>query len=65
METPDEIWDALGELPEEDVLPLITKLFFMYEEQLKKDPSDPEALHFFRRLGTALTLTSQCNLNRR
>ncbi len=65
METPEEIWEALGELPDEDVLPLISKLFFVYEEELKRDPSGPEALRFFQRLGTALTQTSQCNLNRR
>jgi len=65
METSDEIWEALGELPEEEHLHVITKLFFMYEEELKKNPTNPEALNFFRRLGTALSQTSQCNLNRR
>ncbi len=65
METSHEIWEALGELPEDEVLHVITKLFFMYEEQLKRNPSDPEALNFFRRLGTALSQTTQCNLNRR
>ena len=65
METPHEIWDALGDLPEEEVLPVVTKLFFMYEGELKKNPSDLEALNFFRRLGIALAQTSQCNLNRR
>lgn len=65
METPHETWEALGEVPEEELLHVITKLFFAYEEQLKRNPEDPEALHFFRRLGTALEQTSQCNLNRR
>jgi len=65
METPHEIWEALGELPDEEVLHVITKLFFLYEEELTRNPADPEALNFFMRLGTALTQTSQCNLNRR
>ena len=65
METPHEIWEALGELPEEELLHVITKLFFAYEEQLNNHPADTEALHFFKRLGNALSQTSQCNLNRR
>lgn len=65
METPHEIWEALGELPEEELLHVLTKLFFSYEEQLKQNPADPGAAQFFMRLGTALSQTSQCNLNRR
>lgn len=65
METPHEIWEALGELPEAEVLHVLTKLFFLYEDQLKQNQADPEALNFFMRLGTALTQTTQCNLNRR
>jgi len=65
METSDDVWEALGELPEEEVLHVITKLFFMYEEELTRNPSNPEAPNFFKKLGTALSQTSQCNLNRR
>ncbi|MDD5759397.1 MAG: hypothetical protein PHI06_09975 [Desulfobulbaceae bacterium] len=61
----DEIWDALGELPAEEALHVITKLFFMYEEELSRQPSSPEALTFFKRLSAAISQTSQCNLNRR
>jgi hypothetical protein len=65
MDTPHEIWDALGEVPEEELLHVLTKLFFLYEEQLTRNPLDPDALNFFQRLGTALEQTMQCNLNRR
>lgn len=65
METSDEIWEALGELPAEEAMHVITKLFFMYEEELLRNPSDPEVLNFFKRLRVALSQTSQCNLNRR
>lgn len=65
METPHEIWDALGEVPEEELLHVLTKLFFAYEAQLTRNPHDPEAITFFQRLGTVLEQTAQCNLNRR
>ena len=65
MKTPNDLWGELGELPEEEMIHVITKLFTVYEEQLNKDPDNTEALHFFRNLHNAIEQTSQCNLNRR
>jgi len=65
MKSPDDIWGELGELPGEELMHVLTKLFYLYEDSLKKNPENLEALNFFRNLDNALTLTSQCNLNRR
>lgn len=59
------IWDALGELPEEELNHLLTRLFTMYEARLAQNPDDPEALRFFANLDLAITQTCQCNGNRR
>ena len=65
MKTPNDLWGELGELPDEEVMHLITKLFALYEDRLKKNPEDAEALNFFNNFDNAISLTSQCNLNRR
>lgn len=61
----DEIWDALGDLPAEEAMHVVTKLFFMYEEELSRQPESSEAITFFKRLSAAISQTCQCNLNRR
>jgi hypothetical protein len=65
MKSPDDLWSDLGELPDEEVILLVTKLFSFYEERLNKNSGDTEAINFFRNLDNALNQTSQCNLNRR
>lgn len=65
MKSPNDIWADLGELPEEEVILMMTKLFATYEESLKKNPEDMEALNFFKNLDNSISQTSQCNLNRR
>jgi len=65
MKAINDIWGELGELPEEEVMHVLTKLFALYEDRLKKNPADQDALVFFRNLDNAIGLTSQCNLNRR
>jgi len=65
MKSANDIWGELGELPEEEAMHVLTKLFALYEDRLKKNPDDRDALNFFRNLDNAISLTSQCNLNRR
>lgn len=65
MKTPNDIWGELGELPEEEVMQVMTKLFALYEDRLNKNPEDQNALNFFINLNNAIEQTSQCNLNRR
>ena len=65
MKTPNDIWGELGELPEEEVMQVMTKLFALYENRLNKNPEDQNALNFFINLNNAIEQTSQCNLNRR
>ena len=65
MKTPNDIWGELGELPEEEIMHVMTKLFALYEDRLNKNPDDQAALIFFINLNNAIEQTSQCNLNRR
>ena len=60
-----ESWDALGSLPENEMVHVVTRLFALYEARLQQNPDDPEALHFFNNLNRAITETCQCNSNRR
>ena len=65
MKSPNELWDAIGSLAEDETVHVITKLFTMYEEQLSKNGEDENALLFFRNLDTAISQSTLCNLNRR
>jgi hypothetical protein len=65
MRSPNDLWEAIGSLAEDETTHVITKLFTMYEERLAKDPEDENALLFFRNLDTAISQSTLCNLNRR
>lgn len=65
MRNPNDLWEALGSVPEEELVHVLTKLFTVYEQLLQVDPESREAQLFFRNLGNALEATEQCNLNRR
>jgi len=65
MKSPNDIWGELGEISEEEVMHVMTKLFAFYEERLKRNSEDPEARQFFINLDNAISHTSGCNLNRR
>lgn len=65
MRSPNDLWEALGNVGEEEVSHVLTKLFAMYEGLLKQDANDKEALNFMKNLDNALVLTTECNLNRR
>lgn len=65
MKTPVELWDDLGALTDEQLSHVITKLYTTYEERLKRNPKDEEALNFFRNLYNSIHESTICNLNRR
>ncbi len=65
MTTSNDVWEQLGELNEEDALHTLSRLFVMYEELKQSHPDDEAAALFFRNLSTAISLASECNLNRR
>ena len=52
--TANDLWDALGEIPEEEAIHVLTKLFATYEQQLQNDPQSQEVHHFFQKLQNAL-----------
>ncbi|MDH4320566.1 MAG: hypothetical protein OEV73_03615 [Desulfobulbaceae bacterium] len=65
MKSPDDIWEEIGGLADDELLHVITKLLSVYDQMLKNDTQREEAQRFFRHLDNAVTATSQCNLNRR
>jgi len=65
MKSTNDIWEEIGSVPDEELPHVVTKLFIMYEEKLKRNPKDENALLFFRNLENAIKETSICNLNRR
>lgn len=65
MRSPNDLWEALGDISEEETHHLLTKLFAIYEKRLEQDPANREARNFFACLDTALSQTLECNLNRR
>ncbi|MFZ5797618.1 MAG: hypothetical protein ACYCYR_08310 [Desulfobulbaceae bacterium] len=65
MRSPNDLWEAVGSLAEDETAQVLTRLVVLYADRLEKDPEDPAALLFFRDLDTAVSLASQCNLNRR
>lgn len=52
-------------MPEEEHIHVLTKLFAVYEDRLRRNPADEASLDFFNNLGNAIELTADCNLNRR
>jgi len=65
MKTADDLWDEIGEIPEDELVQVLTKLFIAYQEMYDRNPDSPEAKRFFTHLDNAITLTRECNLNRR
>ena len=65
MKSTNDLWEEIGSLEDDEPLHVITKLFAMYDERLKRHAEDDEAILFFRNLSVAISETSQCNLNRR
>jgi hypothetical protein len=65
MKTADDIWEDIGSLSDDEMFHVITKLFDIYDNELKQNPANSEALNFFKNLGNVIIQTSQCNSNRR
>jgi hypothetical protein len=65
MRNTNDIWESLGDIEEEDVPHILTKLFTIYEEKLLQKPDDAAAIDFFKHLSQTLDQVTECNLNRR
>ena len=65
MRSQSELWEALGDVEEEETGHVLTRLFVSYEAMLTNDKENEEAQRFFRKLDNALAQTEECNLNRR
>jgi hypothetical protein len=65
MTATNDLWEALGEVEEDDAPHVLTKLFTIYEERLSRKPDDEATQLFFKHLGQALEQVNECNLNRR
>lgn len=65
MRSPNEIWEVLGEIDEEETRHVLTRLFSIYEQSLTRDGESKETQRFFQNLNNAIDLSRECNLNRR
>lgn len=65
MRSPNDLWEAIGAIDEEETRHVLTRLYDKYEQLLARDPNSGEALRFFQNLDNALSQTTECNLNRR
>jgi len=65
MRSPNEIWEALGDIDDEEAQHVLARLFTMYEELVTRDGETKESNRFFQNLDNAIELTQECNLNRR
>lgn len=65
MNKTNDLWEAIGDLEEDDIPHVLTKLFTIYEEKLQRNPDDGAVIDFFRHLSQALSQVNECNLNRR
>lgn len=59
-------WEALGTLIDEEPAHVLSRLYEMYDNDIKKHGVNHEPSQlFFRRLSQAVELCRTCNLNRR
>ena len=65
MRSPNEIWEALGDIADEEAQHVLARLFSMYEEMVVRDGETKETNRFFQNMDNAIELTQECNLNRR
>lgn len=65
MRSPNEIWEALGDIEDEEAQHVLARLFSMYEEMVRRDGESKETRRFFQNLDNAIEMTQECNLNRR
>ncbi|MFO7605056.1 MAG: hypothetical protein R6W72_01960 [Desulfurivibrionaceae bacterium] len=65
MRSINELWGDIGELPENETLHVITRLFAIYEDELRNNPDNEGALKFFRNLENVIDQVCACNSNRR
>jgi hypothetical protein len=65
MMNTNELWEALGDVEEDDIPHLLTRLFTICEERLSRKPDDETAQLFFQHRNQALEQVIECNLNRR
>ncbi|MEA3469538.1 MAG: hypothetical protein U9R57_15120 [Thermodesulfobacteriota bacterium] len=61
----NDLWEAVGDIEEDDAPHVLTRLFTIYEERLERNPDDEGATDFFKHLSRALAVVNECNLNRR
>lgn len=65
MRSPNDIWEALGDIDDEEAQHVLSKLFVMYEDLVTRNGESQETNRFFQNLDNAIELSQECNLNRR
>ncbi|MFT5727556.1 MAG: hypothetical protein ACI8PB_001692 [Desulforhopalus sp.] len=65
MKSPNDIWEALGDIEDEEAQHVLARIFTMYEEMVTRNGETEETNRFFQNLSNAIDVTQECNLNRR
>jgi hypothetical protein len=65
MVDPNDLWESLGSLNDDEPFHVLTRLYSTYEVLLQNDQNNKEAQIFFRNLSNAIDFCTECNLNRR
>jgi hypothetical protein len=65
MVDPNDLWESLGFLSDDEPVHVLTRLYSTYEVLLQNDQNNKEAQIFFRNLSNAIDFCTECNLNRR
>ena len=60
MKATNNIWGELEDLPDEEVMHVLTKLFALYEDRLKKNTADQDGLVFFRNFPESVSRPQGC-----
>ena len=65
MVNPNDLWESIGALNDDEPFHVLTRLYSTYETLLQSDKNNKEALSFFQNLSNAIEFCVECNLNRR
>lgn len=65
MSNHNDLWSDIGSLADEDAAHVLTRLFTVYEAETEVNPDSDNCNDFFKKLSTAISQITECNLNRR
>lgn len=62
---PNDLWNALGSLEDDQAQQVLSQLFLRYEQRLQHHPGASEAESFMQTLAAIIAQVQSCNVSRR